>query len=175
LFRELLCLRRARGMIPLASPVARFLPRSADCPKRTLKAVWRGSSTTRRNRDWAAPCARTEGQGDHLTARRRLLLLQGLLCLRRARGMIPLASPVARFLPRSADCPGRTLTAVWGESSTTRRNRDRAAPCVRTEGAGRSSPCPPEAAFASRTFMSPTGKGNDSPCIPRGAISAAVG
>jgi hypothetical protein len=77
-------------------------------------------------------------------------LSRGFLCLRRARGLIPLASPVARFLPWSADCPGRTPTAVWGgaaQGSATRRNRDCAASCVRTEGAGRSSLCPPEAAL----------------------------
>jgi hypothetical protein len=65
------------------------------------------------------------------------------------------------------------------QGSTTRRRCICGKCDARTEGAGRSSPCPPEAVyFCFRFCMSPTGKGNDSPCIPRcapdGVVSCAL-
>jgi hypothetical protein len=63
------------------------------------------------------------------------------------------------------------------QGSTTRRRRICEICEARTEGAGRSHPCPPEAVYF-RFCMSPTGKGNDSPCIPhcarRGPVSCTL-
>jgi hypothetical protein len=78
-----------------------------------------------------------------------------------------------------------TLSCVRGgitspaQGSTARFRRICGTCKARTEGAGRSSPCLPEAVyFCFRFCMSPTGKGNDSPCIPpcdrRGPVSCAL-
>jgi len=74
-----------------------------------------------------------------------------------------------------------TLSGVHGgitgteQGSTARRRRICETCRARTEGAGRSAPCPPEAVyFCFRFCMSPTGKGNDSPCIPRCARRGPV-
>jgi hypothetical protein len=104
-YSGVLCLRRARGMIPLASPVARRTGWSAVRLRAYGAASAGRSKAVQRAAGVSAEHARrvSRVQGDHLPARRRLFtFVSGFVCLRRARGLIPLASPVARRTARSA-------------------------------------------------------------------------
>jgi hypothetical protein len=110
-----LCLRRARGMIPLASPIAPEADRSAvPFPSGVRAASSARSKAVQRAAGVSVKHARRalRVQGGHLPARRRLFVfVSDFVCLRRARGMIPLASPIAPGADRSA-VPFRAFMAA---------------------------------------------------------------
>jgi hypothetical protein len=118
----------------------------------------------------------SDGQGDHLPARRRqFTFVSGFVCLRRARGLTPLASPVAPGADRSA-VPFRAFRAA----SPVRRKAVQRAAGVSVETVmhvlrvqGDDLPAR-RRLFLFRGIMSPTGKVTDSPCIPRCAPDGVV-
>ncbi|XUD93366.1 hypothetical protein RDSD_000006 [Oleidesulfovibrio alaskensis] len=129
------CLRRARGMIPLASPIAPGEVRSAV----RLRAYGAASPVRRKAVQRAAGVSAEHArraprvQGDHLPVCRRLFIfVSGFVCLRRARGMIPLASPIAPGADRSA-VPFR----AYGAASPVRRKAGQRAAGVSAEHARR--------------------------------------
>jgi hypothetical protein len=115
---DFVCLRRARGIIPLASPVASPIAPGADrsaVPFRAFMAASPArSKAVQRAVGVSVKYARRvlRVQGGHLPARRRLFVfVSDFVCLRRARGMIPLASPIAPDAVRSA-VPFRAFMAA---------------------------------------------------------------
>jgi hypothetical protein len=151
------CLRRARGLIPLASPVAPQVVRSAVRFRAYGAAGYARSSAVQR----AAGVSMNDAlrvlrvQGDDLPARRRLFCFRVCMSPTGKGTDSPCIPRCATVSPVSCALSGVRGVSLCAEQRSTSRCRRIYERCdARIEGAGRSSPCPPEAVLFQVLYVS---------------------